>query len=168
MRHLKTYGIFESDMRKDLDYIRSIMSGEQLRAKVLYHLTDMSNMEEIRKKGIIPKMPKSSVHGGNIKGEKFSGVWLTKFDDIDVIVEEFMLPKKLRTHGVLFKINVKDLDPKKFVVGIEMPTDLFNKAEAGKKISVNEYLERSGEVVYLDTIPVGSIKIIDGPFGIKL
>jgi len=141
-----------------LDYIQSIQSNEPFNtSQPLYHLVLESNLDKIMREGLKPSTPKSSMHGGEIKGESFAGVWLSSMDDPGSIVDIHMLPRKYEYEGIVLQIDGNKLDPKLFSIGIEIPPGLLMKAQKGEKISKNDYYQQSDEIVYLGIIPPNAI-----------
>ena len=141
-----------------LDYIQSIQSNEPFNtSQPLYHLVLESNLDKVMREGLKPSTPKSSMHGGEIKGESFAGVWLSSMDDPGSIVDIHMLPRKYEYEGIVLQIDGNKLDPKLFSIGIEIPPGLLMKTQKGEKISKNDYYQQSDEIVYLGTIPPNAI-----------
>ena len=151
----------EKDMRVGLDYLKSIQSDEPFNtSQPLYHLILRQNLDKVMKEGLKPSQPKSSTHKGVLKGELFSGVWLSSLDDVDSIVDVHMLPRNYSWEGVVLQIDGNGLDPNLFNIGIEIPLRLMTKVRNGEKISRNDYYKQSDEIVYLGNIPPNKIEVI--------
>jgi hypothetical protein len=149
------------DKRVTLKTLSELQSDERFNNNIiLYHVCHLSHLSDIRKKGLIPKQPKSTTHSGILKGEKFKGVWLSSIDDLDAIVDIHMLPQKYYSEGRLLSIDCSQLSESLFSIGIEIPHKLMDKINNGIKISRNEYLAESEEIVYLDIIPSSAIKVL--------
>lgn len=141
-----------------LDYLQSIQSDELFNStQPLYHLVLKSNLDKVMREGLKPSKPKSSIHGGKVKGESFEGIWLSSYDDPATIVDIHMLPRKFEYEGVVLQIDGTKLDPKLFSIGIEIPPKLMSDIGNGKKISRNDYYKQTDEIVYLGTIPPNAI-----------
>lgn len=160
MKYVKTYKSFLNET--GIDYLKSIQSDELFNAKQpLFHLVLRDNLDSVMKNGLIPSRPKSTTHGGKLKGETFEGVWLTSLNDQASIVDIHMLPRKYEYEGIVLEIDGRKLDPKLFSIGIEIPFGLMSKVNAGKKISRNDYFSQSEEIVYLGTIHPSAITKLD-------
>jgi hypothetical protein len=145
-----------------MNYLKSIQSDEPFDTKQpLFHLVLKDNLDSVMKNGLIPSMPKSTIHGGRLKGETFEGVWLTSLNDPASIVDIHMLPRKYEYEGVVLEIDGSKLESKLFSIGIEITFGLMTKVNSGKKISRNDYFSQSEEIVYLGTIPPSAITKLD-------
>jgi len=160
MNYVKTFESFL--LETGMDYLKSIQSDEPFNTKQpLFHLVLKDNLDSVMKNGLIPSRPKSTIHGGRLKGETFEGVWLTSLNDPASIVDIHMLPRKYEYEGVVLEIDGSKLDPKLFSIGIEIPLGLMSKVNSGKKISRNDYFSQSEEIVYLGTIPPSALTKLD-------
>jgi hypothetical protein len=160
MKHIHTFESFLFET--GLDYLKSIQSDVPFNTKQpLFHLVLRDNLDRVIKNGLMPSRPKSTTHGGQLKGETFEGVWLTSLNDPASIVDIHMLPRKYEYEGVVLEIDGSKLDPKLFSIGIEIPLGLMSKVNTGKKISRNDYFSQSEEIVYLGTIPPSAITKLD-------
>lgn len=149
----------KNDKRMALNTLSEMQSDEKFNNNIiLYHVCHLSQLSNILKNGLMPKQPKATTHGGILKGENFKGVWLSSIDDLDAIVDIHMLPQKYYYEGRLLSIDCSQLDESLFSIGIEIPHKLMEKINSGQKISRNEYLVESEEIVYLGVIPPLVIK----------
>lgn len=151
-----------SDLLKEaltgLDYLQSFQSPEPFdTTEPLFHLVLRSNLENVMRNGLQPAVPRASHHAGTLKGEAFAGVWLSSMSAPAAIVDIHMLPRKYEYEGIVLQIDGSQLDPDLFSLGIEIPPGMWMRAQAGEKISRNEYFDESDEIVYLGVIPPEAI-----------
>jgi hypothetical protein len=139
--------------KNTLSYLNSITKKAPFNPpQYLYHLSLPENVDSILKTGLKPGKPQPGLHGGIIKGEEFSGVWLTPIDDIYEIVETHHLPERFY-NGKILQINTSGLKEDRFSIGIE-----YNLMKT--PFTKQEYLDRTEEIIYLDTIPPNAISTL--------
>ena len=120
--------------------------------RYLYHLSSQKNIDSILRSGLHPGTPEPSMHSGKVKGEQFSGVWLTPIDNVDEIVDAHYLPDEFYD-GTILQVDTSKLDKMKFSIGIEYNT-------LTPPFSRQEYLDKTDEIIYLDKIPTTAIKVL--------
>jgi len=139
--------------KSSLEYLNSITKEAPFNPpQYLYHLSAPENIDSILKTGLKPGKPEASLHGGIMKGEEFSGVWLTPIDDVYEIVETHHLPEKFY-NGEILQIDTSGLNKDRFSIGIE-----YNLMKP--PFTKQEYLDRTEEIIYLDAIPPSAISIL--------
>ena len=92
---IKLIDILTEINKNSLEYLSSITTdiNEPFNPpRYLYHLSSQQNIDSILQSGLHPGTPEPSMHAGQVKGEQFSGVWLTPIDDVDEIVDTHYLP----------------------------------------------------------------------------
>ena len=141
-----------------LEQVRKMMRDDPfVPPNPLYHLTLRSNLQEIGLNGLLPQKPRATVKGGIRKGEGFAGVWLTTYSDPDLIIDTHALPKQYYRDNVLLSINTSKLNPNLFSIGIEIPPRWLL---TGQPISRAEYMNETGEIIYLGQILPTAIELV--------
>ena len=139
--------------KNTLEYLNSITKEAPFNPpQYLYHLCAPENIDSILKTGLKPGKPEASLHGGKIKGEEFSGVWLTPIDDVDEIVDTHFLPEEFY-NGEILQIDTSGLNKDRFSIGIE-----YNLMKP--PFTKQEYLDKTEEIIYLDAIPPSAISTL--------
>jgi hypothetical protein len=142
-----------TENKSSLEYLNSITKEAPFNPpQYLYHLSAPENIDSILKTGLKPGKPEASLHGGIMKGEGFSGVWLTPIDDVDEIVDTHFLPEEFY-NGEILQIDTSGLNKDKFSIGIE-----YNLMKP--PFTKQEYLDKTEEIIYLDAIPPSAISIL--------
>ena len=141
--------------KNSLEYLSSITTdiNEPFNPpRYLYHLSSQQNIDSILRSGLHPGTPEPSMHAGKVKGEQFSGVWLTPIDNVDEIVDTHYLPDEFYD-GTILQVDTSKLDKMKFSIGIEYNT-------LTPPFSRQEYLDKTDEIIYLDKIPTTAIRVL--------
>ena len=142
-----------NENKNSLEYLNSITKKAPFKPpKYLYHLSAPENIDSILKKGLKPGKPEASLHMGKIKGEEFSGVWLTPINDVYEIVDTHFLPEEFY-NGKILQIDTSGLNKDRFSIGIE-----YNLMKP--PFTKQEYLDKTEEIIYLDAIPPRAISIL--------
>ena len=103
---LKLKDILTEINKNSLEYLSSITTdiNEPFNPpQYLYHLSSHQNIDSILQSGLHPGTPEPSMHAGQVKGEQFSGVWLTPIDNVDEIVDAHYLPDEFYVTRLTFK-----------------------------------------------------------------
>ena len=142
-----------NENKNSLEYLNSITKKAPFNPpQYLYHLSAPENIDSILKTGLKPGKPEASLHGGKIKGEEFSGVWLTPINDVYEIVDTHFLPEEFY-NGEILQIDTSGLNKDRFSIGIE-----YNLMKP--PFTKQEYLDKTEEIIYLDAIPPSAISIL--------
>ena len=142
-----------NENKNSLEYLNSITKKAPFNPpQYLYHLSAPENIDSILKTGLKPGKPEASLHGGKIKGEEFSGVWLTPINDVYEIVDTHFLPEEFY-NGKILQIDTSGLNKDRFSIGIE-----YNLMKP--PFTKQEYLDKTEEIIYLDAIPPSAISIL--------
>ena len=142
-----------NENKNSLEYLNSITKKAPFNPPpYLYHLSAPENIDSILKIGLKPGKPEASLHGGKIKGEEFSGVWLTPINDVYEIVDTHFLPEEFY-NGEILQIDTSGLNKDRFSIGIE-----YNLMKP--PFTKQEYLDKTEEIIYLDAIPPSAISVL--------
>lgn len=142
-----------NENKNSLEYLNSITKKAPFKPpKYLYHLSAPENIDSILKIGLKPGKPEASLHMGKIKGEEFSGVWLTPINDVYEIVDTHFLPEEFY-NGEILQIDTSSLNKDRFSIGIE-----YNLMKP--PFTKQEYLDKTEEIIYLDAISPRAISIL--------